>query len=112
VTLGIIPADPTPQRVYLDSTALHKYGIAVEQDCGVGLGFGTRVAVWSPARYERRLRSPALVRSHWSEITVLLEVPGAALERTLKRLSSGVEPAVKLHGETWKFHISQAKNAA
>jgi hypothetical protein len=50
VTLAIIRANPTPACVYLDSKALHKYGIASEHDCGVGSGPGTRIAIWNSAR--------------------------------------------------------------
>ena len=46
LTLGIIPANLTPECAYLDSMALHKYGIASEHDCG--LGFGHQKIVYDP----------------------------------------------------------------
>src|SRR5258708_2190132 len=44
-TLGIITANPTPECVYRDTGALHKYGIASEHVCGVAAGLGGR---WHP----------------------------------------------------------------
>jgi hypothetical protein len=38
---------PNPRIVYLGGMALHKYGIVSDHDCGLGLGLGTRIAIWN-----------------------------------------------------------------
>jgi len=67
LTLGIIPTNPSPECVYLDSWALHKYGIAREPDSGVGLG--SALELRSGTLLDTGAGSPgALVWSHSSEI--------------------------------------------
>jgi hypothetical protein len=59
LTLGIIPADRTIERVYLDSKALHIYGIAPEHDCGVAPGTQLRdVEIPYLSSEERSLTRP------------------------------------------------------
>jgi hypothetical protein len=111
-TLGIIPANPTPECVYLDCRVLHKYGIASEHDCDVGPGPGTRMRSGTlldtsthSHRWPRFDPADRKSRHSWKLLVSSLTVRS-------NDFGGSVRPTVELHCGTWRFHSSQAKSAA